>query len=76
MTVMLKKLKMSEIDCANCAAKMERNINKLEGVEVATVSFLTKRLLLEVKEGFSFDEVLKQVKKEVKKIEPDCDITE
>ncbi len=73
---MLKKLKMSEIDCANCAAKMERNINKLEGVEVATVSFLTKRLLLEVKEGFSFDEVLKQVKKEVKKIEPDCDITE
>lgn len=76
MTVMLKKLKMSEIDCANCAAKMERNINKLEGVEVATVSFLTKRLLLEVKEGFSFDKVLKQVKKEVKKIEPDCDITE
>ncbi len=73
---MLKKLKMSEIDCANCAAKMERNINKLEGVEVATVSFLTKRLLLEVKEGFSFDKVLKQVKKEVKKIEPDCDITE
>lgn len=73
---MLKKLKLTEIDCANCAAKMERNINKLDGVEVATVSFLTKRLLLEVKDGYDYQEVLKQVKKEAKKIEPDCDIVE
>lgn len=73
---MLKKLKMTEIDCANCAAKMERNINKLEGVEVATVSFLTKRLLLEVKEGYDYDAVLAQVVREVQKIEPDCDLVE
>lgn len=73
---MLKKLKLTEIDCANCAAKMERNINKLEGVEVATISFLTKKLLLEVKEGYDYEEVLTQIKKQVKKIEPDCDIIE
>ena len=73
---MLKKLKMTEIDCANCAAKMERNINKLEGIEVATVSFLTKRLLLEVKEGYDYDAVLAQVVREVQKIEPDCDLVE
>lgn len=73
---MLKKLKLTEIDCANCAAKMERNINKLEGVEVATISFLTKKLLLEVKEGYDYEEVLTLVKKEAKKIEPDCDIIE
>lgn len=73
---MLKKLKMTEVDCANCAAKMERNINKLEGVEVATVSFITKRLLLEVKEGFDYDTVLQQVIKEIKKVEPDCDLVE
>ena len=73
---MLKKLKMTEIDCANCAAMMERNINKLEGVEVATVSFLTKRLLLEVKEGYDYDAVLAQVVREVQKIEPDCDLVE
>ena len=73
---MLKKLKMTEIDCANCAAKMERNINKLEGVEVATVSFLTKRLLLEVNEGYDYDAVLAQVVREVQKIEPDCDLVE
>lgn len=73
---MLKKLKLTEIDCANCAAKMEKNINKLEGVEVATVSFLTKKLLLEVKEGYDYSEVLSQVKKQVKKIEPDCDVVE
>ncbi len=73
---MLKKLKLTEIDCANCAAKMERNINKLDGVEVATVSFLTKRLLLEVAEGYDYDTVLADVKKAVKKVEPDCDIVE
>jgi len=73
---MLKKLKLTEIDCANCAAKMEKNINKLDGIEVATVSFLTKKLLLEVKEGYDYNEVLTEVKKQVKKIEPDCDIVE
>lgn len=73
---MLKKLKLTEIDCANCAAKMEKNINKLDGVEVATVSFLTKKLLLEVKDGYDYAEILTQIKKQVKKIEPDCDVIE
>ena len=71
---MKKVLKMTEIDCANCAAKIEKGINKLEGVENATVSFITKKIILEVNETCNFEELLKAINKVAKKIEPDCDI--
>ena len=44
---MKKVLKFSEIDCANCAAKVEKNISKLEGVKSARVVFLTQKIILE-----------------------------
>lgn len=73
---MKKTLKLTEIDCANCAAKLEKNINKLDGVESATVVFLTKKIILNTTEDCDYDTLLKAIRKEAKKIEPDCDVLE
>lgn len=69
---MKKKFKI-EVDCANCAAKMENAIQKLEGVKAASVSFMTQKLMLEAEDDV-FEEVLQQVVKTCKKVEPDCEI--
>ena len=68
---MKKTFKLEDLDCANCAAKMEAAINKLDGVQKATVSFMTQKLTLEAEEE-RFDEVLKEAVKCVAKVEPDC----
>ena len=73
---MKKVLKFSEIDCANCAAKVEKNISKLDGVESVRVVFLTQKIILEVDETADWDNLLKQIEKAAKKVEPDCEITE
>lgn len=68
---MKKSFKMVDLDCANCAAKMEREIKKLDGVTNASVSFMTQRMTVET-DGESLDEIMKEVVKVCKKIEPDC----
>ena len=68
---MKKTYKLEDLDCANCAAKMEAAINKLDGVKKATVSFMTQKLTLEA-EGERFDEVLQAALKCIAKVEPDC----
>ncbi|MBQ5764534.1 MAG: heavy-metal-associated domain-containing protein [Clostridia bacterium] len=73
---MKKTLKFTEIDCANCAAKVEKNISKLDGVESVRVVFLTQKIILEVDETADWDNLLKQIEKAAKKVEPDCEITE
>ncbi len=70
---MKKKFKMQDLDCANCAAKMEEAIKKIEGVEDATVSFMTQKLTIEADEN-RMDEIMKQVVAVCKKVEPDCKI--
>lgn len=70
---MKKTYKMEDLDCANCAAKMENAIKKIEGVNDASVSFMMQKLTLDVAED-SLEEVLKKAKKICKKIEPDCRI--
>lgn len=70
---MKKKFKLEDLDCANCAAKMEAAINKIEGVEKATVSFMTQRLVIEADES-RFDDIMNQVVAVCKKVEPDCTI--
>ena len=64
---------LEELDCANCAAKLERAVAKIEGVRSVTVSFLTQKLTLEADDG-QFDEIFEQVVKTFRKIEPDCAI--
>ena len=70
---MKKTFALEELDCANCAAKMENAINKLDGVQSATVSFMTQRLTLEADDA-RFDEVLKEAVRVCRKVEPDCTV--
>lgn len=70
---MKKVYKLEELDCANCAAKMENEINKIEGVQKASVSFMTQKLTIEADES-KLDEIMKKAVKVCKKIEPDCRI--
>lgn len=70
---MKKIFKLEDLDCANCAAKMETAIVKVDGVESVSVNFFTQKLTLETADG-DFDEVLKKVVKTAKKVEPDCKI--
>ena len=69
------KFKIKGIDCANCAAELERAIQKIEGVTEASLSFMTEKLVMEIEDDRK-DEVLKNLKKIVKKEEPDCTIEE
>ncbi len=70
---MKKKFKLIDLDCANCAQKMEDAINKLDGVSAATVSFIQQKLTIEAEDA-RFDEIMEQVVKTCKKVEPDCQI--
>ena len=67
---MTKVLRVSNLDCANCAAKLERAIGKLDGVNSASVSFLTQKITLDVEEA-RLDDVMNDVKRVCKKVEPD-----
>ena len=55
---MKKKFKMVDLDCANCAAKMEDAIKKIDGVNDATVSFMTQKMKVEFAEGAEQKEVM------------------
>ncbi|WP_295630092.1 cation transporter [uncultured Intestinimonas sp.] len=68
---MKKKFKLTDLDCANCAAKMEAAIKKIDGVNDATVSFLTQKLTLDADDA-RFDAILDEVVRVCKKVEPDC----
>ena len=70
---MKKKFKLMDLDCANCAAKMEDAIKKLDGVNDATVSFMMQKLTLDADDD-RFDEILKEASEICKKVEPDCKI--
>ena len=70
---MKKKFELEDLDCANCAAKMEAAINKIDGVNSATVSLLAQKLTIDAVDD-KFDEIMKEVVKVCKKVEPDCEI--
>ncbi|MEG0790499.1 MAG: cation transporter [Gordonibacter sp.] len=67
---MRKTFKLEDLDCANCAAKMEHGIKKIDGVNDATVSFMTQKLALDADDA-RFDAILDEVVRVCKKIEPD-----
>lgn len=70
---MKKVYRLEELDCANCAAKMERAINELPGVEKATVNFIAQKLVLTAEES-RYQEILQQVEEAIRRVEPDCRI--
>ncbi|MDO4386598.1 MAG: cation transporter [Clostridia bacterium] len=68
---MKKTYKLEDLDCANCAAKMEDAIKKIDGVTSANVSFIMQKMTIEAADD-RFEQVLKDVLKTIKKVEPDC----
>jgi len=70
---MKKVFKMEELDCANCAAKMENLINKVDGVTHASVNFMAQKLTIETDRD-SLDEIMQEVVKCVKKIDANCSV--
>lgn len=70
---MKKTYILENLDCAHCAAKMEEAIGKMDGVENATVAFMTRKLVVEGPEEI-FTDILPKIEKIVKKIEPDVEV--
>ena len=65
---MKKRFKLTDLDCANCAAKMEEAIKKIDGVHDATVSFMAQKMTVDAR----FDDIMKEIVAVCKKVEPDC----
>lgn len=70
---MKKKFKMENLDCANCAAKMEDAIKKIDGVQDAVMSFMTQKLTIEADED-KFEEIMEQAQACCSKVDADCKI--
>ena len=70
---MKKRFKLVDLDCANCAAKMEDAIKKVDGVKDATVSFVMQKVTVEADDA-RFDDIMKEIVKVCKRVEPDCEI--
>ncbi len=69
----MKKKYDIEVDCANCAAKIEAAVKKIEGVNDASVSFMTQKMVVDADDA-EFDAIMKKIVKVSRKIEPDFDI--
>jgi cation transport ATPase len=70
----MKKTYKIEVDCANCANKMEQAAQNTAGVKTATVNFMTQKMSVEFEEGQEPKTVMEQVLKNCKKVEDDCEI--
>ena len=70
---MKKVYRLEDLDCANCAAKMERAIAKIDGVQSVSISFMSQRMSIEADES-CFEEIMQRAIKACKKVEPDCRI--
>lgn len=68
---MKKRFTLTDLDCANCAAKMETAIQKIDGVQAASVSFMTQKMTIDADET-RFDAIMDQVVAVCRKVEPDC----
>ena len=70
----MKKTYEIEVDCANCANKMQEAANNTKGVKNAIVNFMTLKMIVEFEDGVNELEVMKEVKKNCKVVEDDCEI--
>ena len=68
---MKKRFKLTDLDCANCAAKMEAGIKKIDGVKDAAVSFMAQKLTIEADDN-RFDAIMREVVEVCRKVEPEC----
>ena len=70
----MKKTYKIDVDCANCANKMELAAQKTEGVKAAAVNFMTLKMNVEFEDGRDPKAVMQEVRKNCKKVEDDCEI--
>ena len=70
----MKKTYKIDVDCANCANKMEEAARKTEGVKSATVNFMTLKMIVEFLENHDPQTVMQQVRKNCKRVESDCEV--
>ena len=70
---MKKKFNLEDLDCANCAAKMEEAIKKIDGVNNASVNFITQKMMVDADDE-KFEAIMDEIVKVCKKVEPDCTI--
>lgn len=70
----MKKTYKIDVDCANCANKMEQSAKNTDGVKDATVNFMMLKMIVEFEEGADPKKVMKDVQKNCKVVEDDCEI--
>ena len=70
---MKRTFKLDELDCANCAAKMEEAVNKIPGVTKCSINFMAQKMILEAPDD-QFEFILKEATKAIARVEPDCRI--
>ncbi|MBR6229336.1 MAG: cation transporter [Eubacterium sp.] len=70
---MKKKFKLEDLDCANCAAKMEDAIKKIDGINDASVSFMTQKMMIDAPDD-RFDSIVEEAVAVIAKVEPDCKV--
>ncbi|MCQ2533303.1 MAG: heavy-metal-associated domain-containing protein [Clostridia bacterium] len=70
---MRKTFELEDLDCANCARKMQEAIAKMDGVKDVSVNYMAQKMVLEADDDV-FDKVLKDAIKAIKKVEPDCTV--
>ncbi|WP_165249136.1 cation transporter [Adlercreutzia sp. ZJ141] len=70
---MRKTFKLNDLDCANCAAKMQEVISKIDGVTSANVNFMMQKLTIDA-DSERFDAIVDAAQAAISKIEPDCTI--
>ena len=68
---MKKAFKLEDLDCANCAQKMEDAIAKIDGVNKVTVNFMAQKMILDASDE-DFDKILELAAQKIKEVEPDC----
>ena len=71
---MKKVYNLEDLDCANCARKMEDAIKKIDGVKDCSVNFLTQKMTIEFEDNADVKGVMKNIVKACKRVEPDCTI--
>ncbi len=70
---MKKTFELEDLDCANCARKMQEAVEKLDGVKSCSVNFMTQKMILDADDA-RFDDILNEAIKVMKKVEPDCTV--
>ena len=73
MAMVKRSFEMEDLDCANCARKMQEAVAKLEGVQSCEISFMAQKMKLEYDDADE-KKLFKEIQKCVKKVEPDCSV--